>query len=157
MIFSVCLVLSMGTLLLLLWRYDLLPWYSRHPPPFHLAWRELRRMQLQASEVARVHHGIVLIRHAFDQALGRAASAEALPQLFSALPWLAPLQAEIAGFYRASERILFSGRTDTGNQHVDIGRFAGERAPDPASQIQECLTIAQLRQLSRRLMLLERA
>ena len=135
MIFSVCAVLAMGSLLLLLWRYDLLPWYSKHPPPFHAAWRALRRIPQDMEGEVDLSLGIVLLRRAFDKALGRAVSAETLPQLFSELPWLVPLQTEITAFYEAGERMLFSGRT---------------------AQSQPGLNTAQLRQLSRWLMLLER-
>jgi len=132
----VCLVLAMLTMLMLLWRYDLLPWYNRHPPPFHEAWRAVRRIPQDMEGEIDLSLAIVLLRRAFDKALGRAASAEALPQLFSELPWLAPLRTEITAFYGASECMLFSGR---------------------ATQAQHGLNTVQLRQLSRWLMLLERS
>lgn len=139
---GLCLVLALSVLLLLLWRYDALPWYRQHPPPFHRAWRELRSI---ASSADRDHPdsmlaALVLLRRAFDHALGRAVSTEALPEMFTVLPWLMPLQSEITSFYRTSERMLFSGHLHT---QADLNAAS--------------LNTAQLRQLARSLMLIERA
>ncbi|MDO9203943.1 hypothetical protein [Methylotenera sp.] len=116
------------------WRFDWLPakltaLFSA-PKPFRRAYRDIQSLKKNADASTQLSHAMRALRRACDATAGTTLSAERVALLFNGNDQLTAKRTEIESFYAGSERAFFAGGVSD-------------------------LTMEQLKQLSRQLMLLE--
>jgi mxaA protein len=95
--------------LYLLHVYIGLPWWGRRRRPFALASRALRR--LPADPSTQDWHGAMrLVHEALNATAGEVVFEGGLSRFVAEQPRFAPLQASLAGFFRRSHDVFFSGQ-----------------------------------------------
>ncbi|MPS48346.1 hypothetical protein [Methylobacillus sp.] len=92
------------------WRFDYLPFRSKHPSPFRKAAREIRRLRNQQGGLQA---SMQILSRAFTDYASAAVTLEGLKQFFARHPETQPFQAEIETFFLATQQMFFAGKADT--------------------------------------------